>query len=86
MRGAVFGLGRTVDFLGDFEVRLSGAVRQASDIFPVFVSWGNESALENSDVFGNARTPFFPEPLGGGVCGLESVSIRRERFGPANYE
>jgi hypothetical protein len=75
-----------VSFCGDFEVKASAAVSARAEIFPVFVSCEIESGLENSDVCDIARTPFFPEPLGGGVRGLLSVSIRRERFGPVNYE
>jgi len=86
MRSAEFAAARTADLLGDFEVGGSGASKSASDIFPVFVSCEIESGLENSDVCDIARTPFFPEPLGGGVRGLLPVSIRRERFGPVNYE
>ena len=63
-----------------------GTSKHVSNIFPVFVSCGIESGLENSDVFEHARTPVFPEPLSGVVHGAESVSMRRERFGPVNYE
>ena len=63
-----------------------GIFEKGKDIFPVFVSCEIESGLENSRDLESARPPFFPEPLSRGVRGLESVSIRRERFGPVNYE
>ena len=81
-----FQIGTNRAFVGDFGVGVFGRMEQASNIFPVLVSCEIESGLENSEVFGIARTPFFVDPLGGGVCALEPVSIRRERFGPANYE
>jgi hypothetical protein len=50
------------------------------------VSCEIEMGLENSRHLISARTPFISAPLGGGVHGVESVSIRRERFGPVNHE
>ena len=77
---------QTARFVGNFDNAQAGHSGQASDIFPVFVSCEIDSGLEKSRDLKHARTPFFPEPPGGGVHGLELVSIRRERFGPANYE
>jgi len=79
-------LGGVAIFVGDFEVEASAAVGARAEVFPVFVSRGIESGLENMGILKNARTPFFPESLGGGVKAFVSVSIRRERFGAVNSE
>lgn len=61
-----FPIGGTASFAGTFDDAARVHKLRAIDIFPVFVSCGIHSGLGDSRDLKNARTPFVPEPLGGG--------------------
>jgi hypothetical protein len=74
------------DFSRRFGVARPIALEHAIARLSGFCVMGNRIEAGKLEGFEKCANPPFPEPLGGGGSGLESVSIWRKRFGPINYE